>query len=218
MKHKRIVAVILLACIAIGFCCTGYAEAYDEDFLSFMQDFSVGKAVELISAVSEENYAERYMCSIDASVQEMIMQIDAGSPDYMFVLSSPKDMDLSAVFEEYALSDSLGAAFCFDAIYDANSAYIDKSFAEWADRSCMYDVTGNINHYPSVVYTVLVYSEHAPQIVTAFYREDDSAYITKTAFVYNTQLEPASIYAAFPYVALNIWGNLDSATIDLRNK
>lgn len=214
---KRMIATILIIGYVCVLCCVGSAESYNEEVISYLKKFSVSKAAELISTVSQEEYKERYMIDLDTLLQKMIVEIEADVPDYMFVLSTPQNLDLNAVFEEYAISSSMGATFCFDVIYDANSVYItDDSFAEWSDRSSIYDVIDEIEGYPPVIYTVLVYSENTPQVVTAFFQINETSYITKTALVYNVEIEPDSIYAAFPYVALNIWGDLDSLTIDLR--
>lgn len=214
---KRMIATILIISCACVFAVWGSAESYSNEEISYLKEFSVNKAEKLISTVSQENYIERYMIDLDTPLQKMIVEIEADLPDYMFVLSSPQNLDINAVLEEYDITTSMGATFCFDVIYDTNSVFnTDNAFAEWSDRSSIYDVMDGIEVSHLVMYTVLVYSENAPQVVTAFFQINETSYITKTALVYNVEIEPDSIYAAFPYVARNIWGELDLLTIDLR--
>lgn len=216
MKHKWWIYVITICCI-FDFGNVGFAENELPEMAAQLYDLSVKKATELCITVSTEEFRERYMDNIDSSLQALIMDIDPPlSPDYMLVLSTPSTLDLEAVLNEYSIPAAMGATFCFDAIYDANSVYSDRSFAEWADRTSLYDVCGTMEDAPEAIYTVLVFSEDTPQIVTAFFRLNDASYITKTAFVYNKEIEPENIYAAFPIIASNLWGNLDSNTFDLR--
>ena len=109
------------------------------------------------------------------------------------------------------------AAFCLDLAWETNAVYSDKHFAEWADHVCIYGLESELN-IPQAVYTVLVYSKNAPQIVTALYRMDEDSYITKTSFVYNTVGEPDSIYAAFPVVAEWELGTLNSQVINMKEQ
>ena len=82
---------------------------------------------------------------------------------------------------------------------------------------CKYGLESGLN-IPKTVYTVLVYSKNALQIVTAFYRMDEDSYITKTSFVNNTVGEPDSIYAAFPIVAEWKLGTLNSQVINMKEQ
>ena len=216
MKLKRVVyfIVICFAYISAHMCCAENDGAIN---VTQLREFSVTNAVDLCSVVSKNDFQKQYMDNLDASLQEMIINMDPSSPDYMFVLSVSPDLDLNSVLDEYALTETMGATFCFDSIYDANSVFSERSFAEWAERVRIYDVENQLDVIPPVVYTVLVYSKDAPQIVTAFFKQNETTWITKTSFVYNTNIEPDSIYAAFPIIASNIWHDLDSTIIDMNN-
>lgn len=215
MKLKRMVYFMIMCCAFVS-AQACFAEMDEAEIVTQLRELSVAKAVDLCSVVSKNGFEDRYMGNVNDSLQKMIMNIDPLSPDYMFVLSIPTNLDLNSALEEYALTEKMGATFCFDTIYDTNSVFTEHSFAEWADRISIYDVYDELVVTSSVVYTVLVFSEDAPQIVTAFFRLNDLSWITKTSFVYNEIIEPDSIYAAFPIIASNIWGDLDSTTIDMR--
>ena len=106
----------------------------------------------------------------------------------------------------------------FSVIYETNTIYTDHKFGEWAEFASIYDICDDIVDMPQAMYTVLIYSEAAPQIVTAFFRMNDSTYMTKTSFVYNDIAMGGSICAAFPYIASSIWGDLDMVNIDMREQ
>lgn len=215
MKQKWVVYFIVICCAYISaHMCN--AEIDEAKNVTQLRELSMAKAVELCSVVSKEGFKDQYMNNLDPLLREMIINIEPLSPDYMFVLSVPPDLDLNSALDEYALTETMGATFCFDVIYDTNSIFSERSFAEWADHISIYDVNNQLGVVPPVVYTVLVYSEDAPQIVTAFFRHNDSMWITKTSFVYNMKIEPDSIYAAFPIIASNIWHDLDSTIIEMK--
>lgn len=125
---------------------------------------------------------------------------------------------MASITEEYALPLSTISTICFDTIYNVNSIYTDRQFAEWANLASIYDVAiGNID-MPPVIYTVLMYSEDAPQVVAAYYQHEHGIQMTKTPLVYNPLVVSEALYAAFPYIAMSIWHDMDSMIIDLRQE
>lgn len=209
-------AVIVLFCLlnSIAFADVGALD-HDET-ISDLREFSTLKANELTMAISKIDFADRYMNDLEPPVPDLLVETNYSSPDYMIVLQSTEEFSIDSVLEGLSLPDSMGTTLCFDTIYEANSVFTDKTFAVWANRLSIYDVTNVADSSSFLMYTVLIYSEDSPQIVTAFYRLDDSTYMTKTSFVYNPYIWPDSIYTTFPYIALDIWKDLDTVTIDLR--
>ena len=217
LRIKWLSCLLILCCLCnAGSTCL--AESDTEENLDCLLEISIAKAGELCSVIATEGFAERNMDKLEPPLRELLLNIVPSDPDYMTVLSSPSEMHMNEVLAEYKLPGSMAASFCFSAIYETNTIYTDHKFGEWAEFASIYDICDDIVDVPQAMYTVLIYSEAAPQIVTAFFRMNDSTYMTKTSFVYNDIAMGGSICAAFPYIASSIWGDLDMVNIDMREQ
>jgi len=217
LRIKWLSCLLILCCLCnAGSVCLAASDA--EEKLDYLLEISIAKADELCSVIATEGFMERNMDKLEPTFRELLLNIVPSDPDYMTVLSSPSDADMTAVLAEYKMPELVAVTFCFTAIYETNTIYTDHKFGEWAECISIYDICDDIVDMPQAMYTVLIYSEEAPQIVTAFFRINDSTYMTKTSFVYNALPFVDSVCAAFPYIASSIWGDLDMVNIDMREQ
>lgn len=210
---NKLTILFLCVCMVIGGKCTAEVQKFDNstDILKkTVYEYSLAQAYKLAEAMTEPSLLESAVDSeLDNAMISLLKDIDYSNPRYMILILPNAQFNAASVLKQNGISEDMLGSVCFDLVFDTNNVLSDGSFATWSSRTRLFDVIKE-PLFPTIAYTIFVYSKEGPQVVVAYSRLKEDIILIQTALAYNTSLFPDEIYMALPYCIDTFWGNMDT--------
>ena len=168
----------------------------------------------LTDALTNNGLLTRTEYQLEDEVVSLLISTDYSTPVAVFLILPNDCFDADEIFKKNGSQQEMENFICFSVAHDANILLCtDKSFHNWSRRMSMYGIMEDCPY--EIAYIELVYDSNAPQIVTAFCRDESNRAITQTSFVYNPNFFPEAIYATLPVVAQSSWEQMNTFFIKM---
>lgn len=180
--------------------------AADDAYIENMYMFSIAQAESLSEQWRNDNFIEEDLYHRSNLIMNFVESETIDCPNLFWQIEPTEHFDIEKEIERNELTPqmAMGEWLRIPSTVNASDAVYDLNYVLWVDWFSLYSTYPKEENMPEMMYTVLVYEDETPQIVTSFYAVSDTVYLTKTSFIYSDLILPQSKYATFPY-QLSLW-------------
>lgn len=179
-----------------------YRDGYFED----LYNFSIDQAELLTEQWTYDSFIDKVSFHRSDKIKSFVENENIDCPNLYWHIEPTEQFDIEKALDRNGLTPQMAMSewFRIPSTVNASDVVYNSDYVLWLDWFSLYSSCQKEANMPEMMYTVLVYEDESPQIVTAFYAVSDTVYVTKTCFVYSELIFPESMHSTFPY-QLSLW-------------